>query len=154
MFAKILVPIQSKEKDRFVFEKALTLAKQTQASLLLIHVFSPEDESQPVPTPTLHNYPVVTDDLVRAYRMRWEEAENQGLEMLKALAKEAEIEGIVAEFTQNIGSRGQVICKMAEHWEADLVVVRQPGRSRLNELFLGSTGNYIVHHAHCPVLAV
>ncbi len=118
-------------------------------------VFSSEDKGQPaMPTPTMYRYPVVTDTLMEGYRNRWEEAENRGLEMLKALADKAATEGITAEFTLNLGSRGQVICKMAKNWEADLIVIRQPDRSKLDELLLGSVSNYVVHHAHCPVLTI
>ena len=91
---------------------------------------------------------------MQGYRKRWEEFENQGLEMLKSLAKEAQAVGVEVEFSQNIGNTGHVICDMAETWQADLLVIRQPDRSKLDELFLGSISNYVLHHAICPVLAI
>lgn len=155
MFSKILAPIQTTMTDQVVFDKALALAQQNQASLMLLHVISPEMRSTPVlPNPTLYRYPVITDELMQDYRQRWEGVEDQGLEMLKALTEKAEAAGVTTEFSQNVGNTGHVICHMADNWEADLIVIRQPDRSKLDELFLGSISNYVLHHASCPVMTV
>lgn len=138
-----------------IFEKALVLAQQNQAGMMLLHVFSPELKTTPsLPNPVLYRYPIVTDELMRTYRDRWEDTENQGLEMLQHLADKAQKADVSVEFSQNFGNVGQVICNMAESWGADLILVRQPDRSKLNELFLGSNSNYVLHHAPCPVLAM
>ena len=155
MFSKILAPIQDTVSDQIVFDKALALAQQSQGGLMLLHVISDDVRSTPMlPNPTLYRYPVITDELMQDYRQRWEDIENQGLDMLKTLAQQAETAGVRAEFTQNVGSTGHVICHMADNWGADLVVIRQPDRSKLDEFFLGSISNYVVHHAPCPVLAI
>jgi nucleotide-binding universal stress UspA family protein len=155
MFTKILAPIQTTLTDQVVFDTALALAQQNQAGLMLLHVFSPEMKTTPaLPNPTLYRYPLVTDELMLNYRQRWEETENQGLAMLKSLADQAQAAGVSVEFSQNFGNIGSVICHLAESWDADLIVIRQPDRSKLDELFLGSTSNYVLHHAPCPVLAI
>ncbi len=155
MFSKILAPIQTIVTDQVVFDHALALAQQNQAGLMLLHVISPDKRDAPViPNPTLYRYPVITDELMKDYRQRWEDVENQGLEMLKTLAEKAKAAGVEAEFSQNMGNTGRVICHMADTWEADLIVIRQPDRSKLDELFLGSISNYVLHHASCPVLAI
>ncbi|MEM9903707.1 MAG: universal stress protein [Cyanobacteria bacterium P01_D01_bin.44] len=155
MFTKILAPIQTMATDQVVFDKALAMAQQHQAGLMLLHVFSPEMRTPPaLSNPALYNYPMVNDELMQAYRQRWEDTENQGLEMLKVLAEKAQAAGVSAEFSQNLGNVGHVICGMAENWGADLIVIRQPDRSKLDELFLGSISNYVLHHAACSVLTV
>lgn len=155
MFSKILVPIQDMVADQIVFEQALVLAKQNQAGLMFLHVLSPEMRSTPsLPAPVLYNYPMVTDELMLDYRTRWENVETQGLELLKGLAAKAEAEGITAEFSQNVGNSGKLICSMAKTWGADLIMTQQPDRSKLDELFLGSVSRYVMHHAPCPILAI
>ena len=155
VFTKILAPIQSQETDQVVFDQGLALAQQNQASLMLLHVFSPEMKNTPaLPNPTLYRYPLVTDELMRTYQQRWEETENQGLDTLKRFAEKAQASGIDAEFSQNFGNVGRVICDMASNWSADLIIIRQPDRSKLDELFLGSISNYVLHHAPCSVLTV
>lgn len=155
MFAKILTPIQNELSDRKVFDQALALARQNQSRLLLLHIISASPKSSlALPTPSLYQYPVITDELMKDYRRRWETMENQGLDMLKALAQEAEDRGVQTEFSQNVGGISQTICTMIKNWQADLVVIRQPDRSKLDELFLGSISNYVLHHSVCPVLTV
>lgn len=87
MFKKILARIQNLENDELMFEQALILAKENNAGLMLLHVFAPSDPSVPVlPNPVLYHYPLVTDELMKRFQSRWEERENQGLEMLKGLS--------------------------------------------------------------------
>jgi nucleotide-binding universal stress UspA family protein len=50
------------------------------------------------------------------------------------------------------GSAGPVICQEAQGF--DLVVVGRGDRSHLSEVLLGSTSQYVVHHAPCPVLVL
>lgn len=155
MFKKILAPIQNLENDEVVFEQALALAKENNAGLMLLHVFAPNDPSLPgLASPVLYRYPLVTDELMKGFQGRWEETENQGLEMLKGLSDRAQAAGITPEFSQNVGSVGSVVCHLADNWGADLVVIRQPDRSKLDELLLGSVSHYILHHAPCAVLTV
>lgn len=154
MFTKILAPIQNLENDEVVFEQALTLAKEKQGTLMLLHVFPPNEQMPPLPNPVLYRYPMVTDELMKNYQQRWEETENEGLKMLKALSDRAEAAGIISEFSQNVGPVGPVVCAMAKNWGADLIVIRQPDRSKLEELLSGSNSHYVLHHAPCPVLTV
>lgn len=154
MFTKILAPIQNLENDELVFEQALTLAKEKQGMLMLLHVFSPNEQTPLLPSPVLYRYPIVTDELMKNYQQRWEETENEGLKMLKALSERAEAAGVTPEFSQNVGPVGPVVCTMAKNWGADLIVIRQPDRSKLEELLTGSNSHYVLHHAPCQVLTV
>jgi nucleotide-binding universal stress UspA family protein len=155
MFHKILVPIQDAVLDRPTFDHALVLAQQAQGQMMLLHVLSPDDRTAPaMPNPVLYRYPMITDELMQGYRQHWEMAENEGLAMLKSLTETAQAAGVTPEFSQNLGDVRRVICKLARDWQADLIVIRQPNHSRLDELFLGSVSNYVVHHASCPVLTL
>jgi nucleotide-binding universal stress UspA family protein len=62
--------------------------------------------------------------------------------------------GIKTEFTQIPGNPGQTIKKIAQNWDADLIVMGSRGRTGLSELVLGSVSNYVMHHAPCSVLIV
>jgi nucleotide-binding universal stress UspA family protein len=53
-----------------------------------------------------------------------------------------------------MGDPGQTICKVAETWGADLILMGRNRKSGISEMFLGSTSNYVLHHAPCSVLAV
>ncbi len=36
----------------------------------------------------------------------------------------------------------------------DVIVIGTTGMSAVEEIFLGSVANKVIHHAHCPVFAI
>jgi nucleotide-binding universal stress UspA family protein len=154
MLYKILVALDDSFMSRMVFDEALDLSRKTGASLMLLHVMTPEERNHPeLPRSYVpYYYPIITDELLQQYQAEWEAAENRGLELLRSLAQEAT--GVAVEFTQNIGSPGRVICDLAKDWGATLIVTGRRGRTGLSELFLGSVSNYVIHHAPCSVFVV
>jgi nucleotide-binding universal stress UspA family protein len=153
MFKKILVALDRSQIGQHVFEEALGLAKLTQASLMLLHVLSPEEEGSPY-VPMLSNfdyYPGFGSQSFELYQKQWDEFKNQGIQMLQSFCDEATTAGVTTEFTQNIGNPGRIICDLAHSYGADLIVMGRRGRSGLAELFLGSVSNYVLHHAPCSV---
>jgi nucleotide-binding universal stress UspA family protein len=142
MFQRILVALDNSEFGRCVFEEALSLAKATRASLMLLHVLTDTE----VEASEFHNLDKHLD--------RWELSRQQGLELLKshqAIAAEA---GAIAEVTQIPGAAPTEICALAKSWQADLIVVGHRGLSGLQELFAGSVSSYVMHYAPCSVWIV
>lgn len=153
MFKKILVALDRSEIGQQVFEEALGLAKLTQASLMLLHVLSPEEEGSPY-VPMLSNldyYPGLTSQSFELYQNQWDTFKNQGIQMLQSFYAQANTAGVTTEFTQNIGNPGRIVCDLARNYDADLIVMGRRGRSGVMELFLGSVSNYVLHHAPCSV---
>lgn len=156
MFAKILVAIDTSSMGNYVFEQALELAKAVKGHLLLLHVLSPEEDTSPgMPGfAEADYYPWTLDDVNVSYRKQWDEFESECLEILQARTHQAMQVGVSAEFTQVPGSPGEIICKMAQTLQADLIILGHRGLSGLSELILGSVSNYVLHHAPCSVLTV
>ncbi|NJR37606.1 MAG: universal stress protein [Leptolyngbyaceae cyanobacterium CSU_1_4] len=154
MLYKILVAVDESLMNRGVFEEALDLSRKTGASLMLVHVLTPEERNHPeLPRSYIpYYYPIITDELLQQYQAEWERAETRGLELLRSLAQEAT--GVAVEFTQNIGNPGRVICEVAKNWGATLIVMGRRGRTGLSELLMGSVSNYVIHHAPCSVFVV
>ncbi len=157
MFKKILVAVDSSTMSRIIFERALQLAQQHQASLMLLHILSGEDENSPQPIPpnidSMYWAPGTELDL-DSWRQQWKNYESECLEQLKAYVTEAINLGVNAQFRQISGSIGRTICQIAGTWQADLIVIGNRGRTGLKELFLGSVSNYVLHHAPCSVLTL
>lgn len=156
MFQKILVAIDNSAATQAVFERAVALARAMDAQLMLLHVLSVDDNGSPsMPMyPQVSFFPPIDDAAWEAYRKRWRAFEKEGLESLQHYTEQATAEGIKTEFTQTPGSPGQTISKLAQTWEADLIVMGSRGRKGLRELFLGSVSNYVMHHAPCSALIV
>jgi len=51
-----------------------------------------------------------------------------------------------------VGSPGPAICEFAAMSRASVVVIGSSGKSGLRRAVLGSTSDYVVRHAVCPVL--
>jgi nucleotide-binding universal stress UspA family protein len=156
MLYKILVAVDDSSTNRVVFAEALNLAHKTGASLMLLHVMTPEESNKPeLPRSYVpYYYPILTDELLQQYQEEWKAAENRGLSLLRSLSEEAIQRGVTVEFTQNMGNPSRIICDLAKDWGADLIVTGRRGRTGLSELFMGSVSNYVTHHAHCSVLVV
>lgn len=156
MFKKILVALDNSALRQDVFDKAIALAKATQASLMLCHVLSAyEDGSPGIPIRSYQAYyPVLDDSTWRLYQKRWEEFEAEGIAQLRQDLDRAQAAGVTAEFTQSVGEPTAMICHLADSWQADLIMVGSHGRRGIRELLLGSVSNYVMHQAHCSVMVV
>ena len=152
MYHKILVPVDRSDMSKLVFAQGLALAQLMNASVMLVHALSSEEEGYPI-LPG-HFISVASSGLTDSYLKQLEIFEQQGLEMLKSLTEEATATGVVTEFTQNTGSPGRVICNLANSWGADLILMGRRGHSDWSDFFLGSVSNYVLHHAPCSVLVV
>ena len=83
-----------------------------------------------------------------------EEFEKFAQREMRQTVKKIDWQGLKVESTVQVGHAGQQICGRAQHQHADLIVIATHGRTGLEHLFLGSTAEFVVRHAHCPVLVV
>jgi nucleotide-binding universal stress UspA family protein len=153
MFKKILVTIDHSERNKYVFDSALSLAKATGANLMLLHVLS-EDEVGYPQLPSYAYYPILDNRDYEAYQEELANHRKWGLDLLQALAEKATEVGVTTEYSQLTGNSGRMICELALNWSADLILVGSRGLRGFKEMFLGSVSNYVTHHAPCSVLIV
>ncbi len=153
MMNRILVAIDSSENNKFVFDAAVSLAKATNASLMLLHVLSENESGYPL-LPTYSYYPMVDDRDLAIYRQQLAEYQKLGLDLLQKLTAKATEAGVTTEYNQLTGNPGRTICELADTWQADLVVVGSRGLKGIKEMFLGSVSNYVTHHTPCSILIV
>ncbi len=158
MYQKILIALDMSEMAETVFDHGLSLATQEKnPQLLLLHILSGEEENSPLPVPPdlKEMYPAAGNDLtLETWKEQWQAFETSGIQMLESYLKKAINTDIRTEYKQIYGNPGSRICRIAKEWQADVVVIGHRGRSGLEEFFLGSVSNYVLHHAHCSVLIV
>ena len=153
MITKILVAVERSEKNNLVFDTALSLAKTTGASLMLLHVLSEGEANYPV-LPTYAYYPILDDRDYQVYREKLEQFKQLGIDFLQNLTSRATEAGVDCEYSQLMGNPGRTTCELATTWSADLIIVGSRGLRGLKEMFLGSVSNYVTHHAPCSVFII
>jgi nucleotide-binding universal stress UspA family protein len=156
MFHKILIALDNSEISQYVFNEAISLAKLVHGKVMLLHILSPFDGGYLNPVLMQPNgvYPTLHTEAVNKYMQQWEQLKQERLDMLRSFSEQANKEGIITEFSQNLGDPGRAICEVARNWQADLIIVGRRGRRGLSEFFLGSVSNYVLHNASCSVLTV
>ena len=137
MFKKILVPIDVEypRTSKAVYDNAAEIASFSNAEIRLVSVMP--GFSMPIVAS------FVTDE------MR-EEAKAEFKKALKEFTDQNCGENVSAKVL--IGKNHEVILKMAEKWEADLIVVYHNHRRKVNEAFSQNCAQKIVKNADCSVL--
>ncbi len=157
MFHKILLAVGDSAASAQILEQGLALARQLKAQVLLLHVLNPL-ESHGFDTlggPLVGGIlPILNDTAIDKYVEEWQNYEKQGAARLQSYAEQAATLGIQVETLQNFGDSAPAICTTARTWGADLVVLGRNQKSTWTEIFLGSTSNYVLHHAPCSVLTI
>ncbi|MFM2314246.1 MAG: hypothetical protein RLZZ04_3522 [Cyanobacteriota bacterium] len=151
--AKILVAVDYSAANQAVFDQAVSLAKNTGATLMIMHVLAEDELNFPVIQGFI-DYPVLDDYDYELSKKMFEDDRQRGIDFLQGKIQGAQAKGVNTEFIQLTGNPGRVICEFASTWSADLILVGSRGLKGLKEMFLGSVSNYITHHAPCSVLIV
>jgi nucleotide-binding universal stress UspA family protein len=72
----------------------------------------------------------------------------------QAIVQRAKAAGADATFLVWDGDPGEAIVAAADSENADLIIVGSHGRSGVSRFLIGSVSDYVVRHAHCPVMVV
>jgi nucleotide-binding universal stress UspA family protein len=141
-FRKILVPIDFSECSMRGLTYAQAFANQFNSRLVLLN--------------SVHfQYYVASDEYARYDLPRlMQYAEKTAREQMQDLVAKTDWGGLQVETSLQTGHAGQQICDGARDCAADLIVTSTHGRTGFKHVLLGSTAEYVVRHAHCPVLVV
>ena len=156
-FKKILVAIDYSAAMPAIFNQALQLAKLYHSRLLVFHCL----QRQFSPLPDAITYAgigsysgIYSQETIQLEEQLLEEAIEELRAWLASFVRQATGEGVQAESDYTVGEVGHKICECAKNWSADLIIVGRQGRVGLSEFLLGSTSNYVTHHATCSVLVI
>ena len=128
------------ETAGLALKQAEALAWQHGAKLVIGHVLEPLP-ADPYPVPiTVHTDDARLREIARA--------------KLSELADGLEGESFPVEVALEVGAPGRTLVELAERVGASVLVVGTRGLSGLRHLLLGSTAEYVVRRARCPVLTV
>jgi nucleotide-binding universal stress UspA family protein len=156
MLQKILIAIGDSPESAEILQTGLTLAEKFGAEISILHVLNLIQNSfEPISNPFMGGvYPLTTDLAITQYQQDLRDCEQRGIERLQSYSIQARDRHLKVEILQSIGDAGRVICETAKKCAADLIVIGRHQKSILSEVFLGSTSNYVLHHAPCSVMII
>ena len=73
---------------------------------------------------------------------------------MKSLVKELEADNIDCEYLLRDGKPHEIIVKISEEKNADLIVMGTNGKDSLSDLLIGTTTQKVVEKSICPVLVM
>lgn len=133
----ILLATDGSPASETASEQAIDMAVQIGARLLVVSVLSAG--SRPSEAPPETGVADSRDSLTNK---------------AQAIVQRAKAAGADATFLVWEGDAGEAIVAAADSEGADMIVVGSHGRSGVSRFFIGSVSDYVVRHAHCPVMVV
>ncbi|NJM96990.1 MAG: universal stress protein [Phormidesmis sp. RL_2_1] len=155
-FQTILVAIDESEVSNKALAAAIGLAKALDAKLMLVHVLTSSDPHSPQ-LPYTYSTPSTThmDEAIRQqYEQDWINYMAHYESLLKQKTDQAIAAGVNADFVHPGGFAGPTLCEVARTTDVSLIIIGSHQRRGMAEIMLGSTSNYVTHHAPCSVLVV
>jgi nucleotide-binding universal stress UspA family protein len=141
-FDKILVPVDFSDCSIRGVDYAKALARRFGSKLVLVNSVAIQ-------------YWITNDEYTRYdLPLLTQQSEKIAHEKMRELVQKLKAEGLEVTSSIEIGHAGQQICACAEDEGADIVVTATHGRTGMKHILLGSTAEYVVRHASCPVLVV
>ena len=141
-FRKILVPVDFSDCSMKGLEYAKKLAREFRAKLILLHSIALQ-------------YYVASDEYARYdLPLLLEQIDEAAKQQMRDLVQQTNWNGVEVETSIEISHAGQQICAEASDCKADLIAISTHGRTGFEHVLLGSTAEYVVRHASCPVLVV
>lgn len=133
-FKKLLVPLDGSKNSIRALNNAISLAKDTDASITGMHIV---------------RLPASTSAKVRTHYRK--EAERI-IQSASKIAKKSKIN--FSSVIKNNGYPGAEIVKLAKSQNFDMIVMGSRGPDPVAEMFLGSVANYVLNKSKVPVLLV
>ena len=155
-FQKILVAVDRSPISPQVFAQALAQAQVFHATLILLSAIELDYHNFSLNPPMYAGGEAITltQAALEIHLAQQQQERADGLAFLQDLARQADAVGVVTEISQQSGNPGRSICDVAKTQAVDLIVLGRRGYSGLNELWMGSVSNYVLHHAPCSVLVI
>jgi nucleotide-binding universal stress UspA family protein len=145
---KILVPTDFSKPAEWALEVAIDIAEKAKGQIVLLHI---------VDQPTSDSFNVegqVLSDLGwedKLFTLKLIEKNKHLLEDTARLVEEA---GVSVSSVLRLGNPYHGIKTVISEQNVDLIVMGTSGRSKFEEVMLGSNTEKVVRHAKCPVLSV
>lgn len=150
MFKKILVCLDGSELAEQILPYAEEQALHFNSKLVLIRVLS-EPGFIGLAVPGFPGIPIETQNMGKQIQKEEQDASEYLQNVAQKLLKNR---GLSAECITLLGSAGESIVKYAIENKIELLAIATHGRTGAGRLVMGSVADYVVRHAHLPILLI
>jgi nucleotide-binding universal stress UspA family protein len=156
MLKRILVAYDKSEMAEQAMEEAIALAKSQGAELRVVHVLCEGEPGSPSKLYFNERQHIAQPAgfLIEQYEKDWNHFVDNWWKGLEWIVSKAKADGLEASCDVYQGRAGRQLCKAAEDWHADLIVMGCRGIARAQEMMIGSVSHYVNHRAPCSVYVV
>lgn len=140
---RIVIAIDASEQAEHAFSWYLTTVHKPENQVILVHCPELLDADR--------------NRMVHLTNAAWEEAVNKDKAKVKDLEERYNTKilenGISGRIRSEGGSKpGEIIVRLAEEENATMIVMGTRGLGKVRRTIMGSVSDFVVHHAHCPVI--
>jgi len=136
-FNKILVPLDGSANSTRGLDKAIEIAKGSNAEITGFYVFQ---------------LPIVAG--IRYTQKMKDEAQRKAVKAIGPAMNRVKKAGATFKYKTGGGNAGSEIVSFAQKGKFDMIVIGARGVGGAREVFLGSTSNHVMHKTKIPVLVV
>ena len=154
MFTKILVPLDRSQQADDVFAKALKMALDNKSQLMLFTALDWDFHVGLGSFDAIERETDLSGAFANFQQTQLDEKFSEIRQWSKDYVDKAAAQHVPVQSRCTIGHPGPLITKLAQEWEANLIVLGRRGIGSVSEMLLGSVSNYVLHHAACSVLVV
>lgn len=151
-FKRILVAINHFPLTSTVFDRALHLAQQEQAHLMILHCIADVTKfSQGIESENMYGFYPVNTEFSQPFYTETIQSENHEAESwLQEYCQKATALNVPVEPQNHFGAKGATICSAAQQWDTDLIILGRHDHAAMGyapleaiaEFFTGSVSNY------------
>ncbi len=145
---KILVPTDFSMPAQWALEVAVAIAQRAHGEIILLHVLEEPGADSFNAEGQVSDYNDSEERLFMAQLVR------KCRRDLVEAASEVKMAGVEVTTRLRVGNAFHGIRSVIVDQDVDLVVMGASGRSKLEELFVGSNAERVIRYAKCPVLTV
>ena len=145
MFKNILCPVDMHPRSKMALRKAINIAHQFNSKIILLSI-----HEEFISKKQMIMSRVSVSSLGDEFKKIATEAKND----MKNLVKELEADDIKCEYILRDGTPADIIVKLSNEMDIDLIVMGTNGRDSLSDYIVGSTTQKVVEKSKCPVLVM
>ena len=145
MFKNILCPVDMHPRSKMALRKAINIAHQFNSKIVLLSI-----HEEFLSKKQMIMSRVSVSSLGDEFKKIATEAKND----MKNLVKDLEADDIKCQYILRDGIPADIIVKLSDEMDIDLIVMGTNGRDSLSDYILGSTTQKVVEKSKCPVLVM